>query len=268
MTLTERIERARRRREDELLLMLLLVSEDARRDTVIAVRHGFSVQTVMQNTFNRAVPIIVGSMVDAHLDAARRFSHISGEDIVPQDTAIIATMYEQHARDAAQAMSQRLYDAITAARDEQAGISTRPITDEIAEPLTDKAMVRKAFDEAGYSRTSAESLDLGAERAIVFASNIGMIAAGSLSGLVTGLKHVSIVDARTTVICRRRDGLKLPIDDPYWRFNIPPLHHYCRSIIEPIIGSFEPSETYPNIPPKPGFGEMPPDFFEEIRRPT
>lgn len=252
MTDPEKIEQARRRREDELLLLLLLLSDEARKDTVVALRYDFPIQTVLANTYERAIPVIAGAMADAHADSFRRVSRFTGEDIAPPDPIATATIYEGHAREAAQAMASRLYDAVTAAQNEQTGFSA-------------KALTRTAFDEAGYTRTNPTALDAGTERAIVFASNVGMIAASSRSSLVTGLRHISVLDQHTTEICRERDNLRLPLDDFYWPRNIPQLHWRCRSIVMPIIGSFVASEIYPITPPDPGFGVAPPGFIEALR---
>lgn len=252
MTLPEKIERARRRREDELLLMLLLLADDGRRDATVAIRHGFPVQTVLQNTFDRAVPAIVGSMIDAHNDAAKRVSVMTGEDIAPVDVTQLTAIYLPPAREAAIAMTNRMFNAIAAAQNESTGISTR-------------FLVRRAFDDAGYSRTNPTGLDAGAERAIVFASNVGLIAASSASGIVTAIRHISVDDDQTTEICRDRIGLVLPIDDHYWYANIPQLHWRCRSIIIPVIGEFTASLSYPTIPPDPGFGVAPPGLLEGLK---
>ena len=39
----------------------------------------------------------------------------------------------------------------------------------------------------------------------------------------------AVLDARTTTICKERDGKVLAADDPWWDSNYPPLHHRCRS---------------------------------------
>jgi len=39
-----------------------------------------------------------------------------------------------------------------------------------------------------------------------------------------------IGDSRQSEICKARDGVILPIDDPWWNTNSPLLHHACRSI--------------------------------------
>jgi len=41
----------------------------------------------------------------------------------------------------------------------------------------------------------------------------------------------AILDEATTDICKRRDGIVYPANDPWWARNTPPLHHRCRSSI-------------------------------------
>jgi SPP1 gp7 family putative phage head morphogenesis protein len=39
----------------------------------------------------------------------------------------------------------------------------------------------------------------------------------------------AVLDSRVSTICRERDQIVLPQDDPWWDSNYPPLHHRCRS---------------------------------------
>jgi SPP1 gp7 family putative phage head morphogenesis protein len=41
----------------------------------------------------------------------------------------------------------------------------------------------------------------------------------------------SILDDRTTEVCKICNGTLLPADDPFWQSHVPPLHHRCRSSI-------------------------------------
>lgn len=45
------------------------------------------------------------------------------------------------------------------------------------------------------------------------------------------LMFSAIDDARTTAICRQRNGTIKPIGDPFWTRNSPQLHHRCRSML-------------------------------------
>jgi hypothetical protein len=87
----------------------------------------------------------------------------------------------------------------------------------------------------------------------------GAFNAPPLRGLVTGLAHISIMDNRTTPICKDRHELRLPLNHPYWRSGqaVPPLHFRCRSALRVLVGEFTPSDQLPTIPPMPGFGGGP-----------
>lgn len=45
------------------------------------------------------------------------------------------------------------------------------------------------------------------------------------------LMFSAINDSRTTTICRSRNGIIRPVDDPFWNRNSPILHHRCRSTL-------------------------------------
>lgn len=55
-----------------------------------------------------------------------------------------------------------------------------------------------------------------------------------LGSRVAGVQFVAILDARTTEMCRSRDGLMLRLDDPRLALNTPPLHYQCRSTLVPV----------------------------------
>jgi len=249
MTLSEKTERQRRKREDELLLLLLLLDDEGRRDTVAAIRHGFSVNTVLNNTFNRAIPIISGAMADAHLDSFKRLERVSGKDIEPPNAETLTAIYRKPATEAAQAMAKSLNDAVTSAQNDNPGM---PI----------KTVVRNAFDEAGYTKSNSYALDLGVERAIVTASNSGMMDAannhGNAIGQEIGIYHDSTMDNRTTEICIDRNTLLLRASHPYWTSGgIPQLHWRCRSVLLPVFPPYVESDWLPTVPVMPGFGYGP-----------
>lgn len=47
----------------------------------------------------------------------------------------------------------------------------------------------------------------------------------------------AINDARTTAICRQRNGIIRRVDDSFWRRNSPQCHHNCRSVLIPLSES-------------------------------
>lgn len=51
-------------------------------------------------------------------------------------------------------------------------------------------------------------------------------------GFVAAVEFMAVTDARTTDICRARDGLVFALDDPL--MPVPPLHFMCRSILSPV----------------------------------
>lgn len=208
----DQIERDRRRREDRLLILLLSIADEARRDSMVAVKHGLSTQTVLVNTFAKAGPEISAAMADAHADAFKRFGKLSGRsmpEFTTADLASLALLYDDHAHQAVQAMQRTLDQAITSARQD----------DQMASA---KSLVQTAFDTSGYTRSHSFALDSGAERAVVTASNVGMIAAAFSSEEVAGLEHVSVVDDRTTDICLARDGVRCRLTIHFGNSTLPP----------------------------------------------
>jgi SPP1 gp7 family putative phage head morphogenesis protein len=57
----------------------------------------------------------------------------------------------------------------------------------------------------------------------------------SHGGYVEGVEFSAILDDRTSEICRRRNGLRMRLDDPKLPDNTPPLHPNCRSVLIPIV---------------------------------
>lgn len=47
------------------------------------------------------------------------------------------------------------------------------------------------------------------------------------------LKHISVLDNRTTDLCRARNGRVFHVSEAVYGVTIPPLHHWCRSIVVP-----------------------------------
>lgn len=51
------------------------------------------------------------------------------------------------------------------------------------------------------------------------------------------LMYSAINDGRTTDICRSRNGIIRPVDDPFWATNSPMMHHRCRSTLVALTRS-------------------------------
>lgn len=256
----------RKEREDELLLLLLLllgwgVEQDAgasariggpapsfARPVTPAGANGRAAGTTTPTTGNRlaagtlaalrrilttfGVAEIAGSMADAHLDAFEVYEP-SVNRAVERDSLILDYTA------AASEMVKAMLDTI-----ESAGAAT----------------LAEALKLAGYTRSDSTGLELGAERQIVTASNAGLLDGAIVRhgrGGITGLRHISVIDDRTTKICTDRDTLALPVLDPYWLLNWPSLHWRCRSTVVPIVGRFKASNWRPKTPPDVGFGRMP-----------
>lgn len=254
----ERIDRERRKREERLILLLLLLADDARKDVVTAIKHDFDFNTVISNVMKDAAAKISGVMVDSYYDGFTRAARLADEPIPRGDgrTAWLADnagskgellqSFSPAGQDAADAIVKRLQEAVT---DRDTDL-----------PL--KESVNEAFSTAGYMVHNNYAVAAGAERAVVGAHNNGIFAAGGyLDAKILGLTHISVLDDRTTEICRERNGLTLPIRDEYWTWNMPPLHWGCRSIVMPVTAEFSPSDWRPTTPPAAGFGEMSATFL-------
>ena len=75
------------------------------------------------------------------------------------------------------------------------------------------------------------------------------------------LMYDAVLDSRTTEICRARDGVVRPADDPWWKANWPPLHHNCRSGVRALTRAEAErrgvARALPSVPPQEGFGLSP-----------
>jgi SPP1 gp7 family putative phage head morphogenesis protein len=60
---------------------------------------------------------------------------------------------------------------------------------------------------------------------------------------VEHLVYVTIIDQRTTSICRGYDGIRRPADDPIWDQITPPNHFSCRSTVRAIYRGMAEADT-------------------------
>lgn len=71
----------------------------------------------------------------------------------------------------------------------------------------------------------------------------------------------AVIDNATSTICRERNGVLLPADHPWWRFNYPPLHFECRSGARTLTRAQAEArgitEAPTPEPPQEGFGHEP-----------
>ncbi len=84
------------------------------------------------------------------------------------------------------------------------------------------------------------------------------------------LEYVAVEDSRTTQICRRLDGTRLPPDDPFWSIYTPPNHFRCRSSVRAIfkhsgegkkVRAWKPKEL-PDLPE--GFASSPAEKWWKV----
>ncbi|MEY4531312.1 MAG: hypothetical protein RLZZ156_2033, partial [Deinococcota bacterium] len=71
----------------------------------------------------------------------------------------------------------------------------------------------------------------------------------------------SVLDERTSSLCRSLDGTVKRHDDPWWDKHIPPLHHRCRSAVRTMTENQATTRGItsnpPDLEPSEGFGERP-----------
>lgn len=109
-----------------------------------------------------------------------------------------------------------------------------------------KASLRGELTPAEQTNAIAQRMSVAESRGRAIAVtettasfNQGRIAQFDRSG-VDWWRFSAILDARTSPICRSRNGRLMRSDDPRWRENVPPLHPRCRSLLSPVIGRLEP----------------------------
>jgi hypothetical protein len=247
-------DRKRKKRESELLILLLILIGNAIRESMLSFRHGLNWRQVLDNRIlgypearmKGAIPAIIGTLRKSHNSGARLAAERLGEVFRGETRNDI---YETAARDFSVAMNNAVQSAFW--RGIGAGTDIRN---------TIKA-IRIEIDTAGYSIGNYFAIELGVGRAVVWSFNLGVIDVSNNFREVTqelGLRHVSVIDDRTSDWCIPRDGTTLPVSHPYWRArNVPPLHPRCRSLLMPMILPYE--ETDVPIAPAAalGFGENP-----------
>jgi hypothetical protein len=260
------IERDRRRREALLLLALFALATDARRFITAGIRDGHGIPDL---TMRKLAPILLDSMADAHVAGIRRAGALAGVELIPRGVATEELPeYEAAAGlyvPAARAKAEEVRTAL-------AGLAVEAVTEAVRAGTSPTRAVQAAFTRWGWTAGDPASVDPGATGkpgwaaaghatdAVLAGYNGGLFAgyrAGPVAERLTALEHRSVVDRRTSEICRDRHGLVLPPTDPYWLTNWVSLHRRCRSV---IVGHFRPiaySDWRPTVPPEPGFGAAP-----------
>lgn len=260
----ERIEKQRREREAALLLLLLGLIYEARRFVGSAIRMGNDpVEPIRKVIFGDAVlhlpglpGAITGAMADSYAAGYAKVFDLAGVDVLPLYHPGLLDSYKSAAVDVATDVATQL-----------AGIVRQGMADARTAGLRTAAMARAvmlAFTRYGFTRFDPKSVNPLSKGSPGFAAqgiatNVVLTAYGSgmfsgyqspaVAAKLSGYRHVSVLDHRTSAICRNRDGLVLPKNNPYWFGpSVPPLHNHCRSILLPTFGSQDWSTWLPTVP--------------------
>lgn len=252
------IERDREEREEGLLLWLLLLAGRARRYVNRAIRLGVAWPDVLQWVLlgnpdidqPGGVPFLSRAMADSHLAGYRRVGRLVGMRL--ESPVTLAELAPAYVLPASRVM-ERAIATLIAAISEALG---RAVTaDSIA---ADVRAVGEAVARAGWVEESSRNAAAEATSAVTQAYAGGMrdgLDNPAVAAVLSGLRFVNPMDARTTDICRKRHGVKLPLDHPWWFASWPPLHVGCRSVVLPVTDRIAFTENPPTFPPPtPGWG--------------
>lgn len=256
------VERDRVLREKEALILFLILFGTATRHATMAIRlghdPGIAVQNVIRGNPQLGLPGLSPSLAKlmalTHADGYRRADLLAGirptlsrDEVMPD---VIAKYYPASRR-MSSAMANTLTDKINEAIGEApADANARRVA----------AFVRNAIASDGYGKDHPYLLETVAERMVVDAHGAGMWSGWQrpeLNERLKGFVHKSVMTKTTTTICKERNGLALPKDDPYWLTGFPQLHWGCRSVVLACYTDREWSTVYPTTPPDPGFGYAP-----------
>lgn len=80
-------------------------------------------------------------------------------------------------------------------------------------------------------------------------------------GVFNRLRYVAVMDSHTSEICRRLNGITLPVGSSFWHTNTPPNHFNCRCFVEKIDKYDEEPNTHGNKVKSAN------DYAEEHRQP-
>lgn len=268
------IEKDRRDKEKLLLLLMLGFFGKATNHAAYAIRLGYdpieAANDVITGNASLNLPGLTGPMSkllarsyeDGVSRAVRLAAEVSGgsADEPPYASQPISEqplpIYQAAAKRIVDAMAATFAGKINTAVDD-----SQAAGDGIGKMA---AAVKRAMKACGYGvgigadgkPVDPFTLQVVTERAIVDAHGAGMFS-GYGRSRVLGFIHRSVVDDRTTAICRCRNGFCRPRGDSYWRWNWPSLHWRCRSCILPFNDASRWSDDYPEVLPMVGFGRAP-----------
>jgi hypothetical protein len=104
---------------------------------------------------------------------------------------------------------------------------------------------KKPTDTAEHPDLMLESRKNGSDgllnTAVQSIAGIAKMAVFAASALTHGYIHTSILDGKTSIMCRARNGAMWdadfrPINGTAYDYEMPPLHRHCRSFMRPYFG--------------------------------
>lgn len=149
--------------------------------------------------------------------------------MTPEEFAMVENGYKRFAFTVAQAESKRLI---------------RETRDLLAANVAEggdlrgwRAAVDEAFAKAGADPLSPWHAETVYRTNIASAYSAGqwdMLHHPAVAEEFPVYRFEGVGDDRQSDICRAIDGVTLPADHEFWRYNWPPLHHACRSTVRAI----------------------------------
>jgi SPP1 gp7 family putative phage head morphogenesis protein len=247
------VERDRTRRENGLTLFLLALVDKSRSFVNKAIRVGWDWTTVLRAVLlgdeqldqQGGIPILSRAMAETHLAGVSRVGRLLGVPVAPRRAIDdLTTIYRSRATDALESIRGTLEGAI----DE--GLREAAEADRIN---ADIRAVTEAYRAKGWTGDNPYGAETAATAVVTQSYASGMRDAygeDAVRAVMTGLRFVAVLDEATTTICRVRNGVIRPLDDPYWtQGGWPPLHFSCRSVVLPTTGRVQFTEDPPTSPP-------------------
>lgn len=114
-------------------------------------------------------------------------------------------------------------------------------------PDADGKVISRAQLEAKLESTlnvSKKRAEAIARTELTNAYNTSRLETMLSSSMVTHVRFLAVSDARTTAICRGRNGMLIPVADrAAIAANKPPLHVKCRSVVSPVMARLNPDHA-------------------------
>jgi hypothetical protein len=257
--MVRQIERDRRERESGVALFLLALAGRAKNYVNKALRVGTVWSTLVRSVFlgNDAldlpggVPFLSRAMADTHIAGVRRVGRLVGVTLDIPSLDQLAEHYQP---------------AVTSTLNRITGTLENAVADALSEAAqqdrihADVRAVGEAFTRAGWTEESSRNAEAESTALVTATYAAGMqegYEAPQVAAVLTGLRFINPMDARTTDICFARHGVTLPLDHPWLFRSWPPLHFGCRSVVLPLTGAgVKFTENPPELPPPdPGWGQ-------------